>query len=352
MGNNYANALLISRASNLQTCESMRVELEKSIANCQKAHLKLNDYITHLKSQKLSKNLQSIVFGTTNLRELSPDGTENTNTVQPVQSSSKSSTLKKNNKESKEKERKASASTERANESSKSKKGATSAAARSESVSNFRQQSVSGSAGEKTPALATDVNSNVPINGFSTLPHNLKKSQSSIISIATICQDFIQNRLYLNKAMMNSIEPYLDSIKLQQLLNSLYEKIDLDKEILLVYTHIKREESYLSSLEPLQPLFKRYSLGFERCIQVWRKKCSADSLLLCNNLDPILSLPDQYLVSSAQSPTTTAQPASATLGQPVERFSKSMANDDSIFSIANNLNISSLSPSRSISINE
>ena len=44
----------------------------------------------------------------------------------------------------------------------------------------------------------------------------------------------------------------------------------------------KREEKYLSSVEPLQPLFRRYSLGFERCIQIWRKKCSADSLLLFN----------------------------------------------------------------------
>ena len=35
-------------------------------------------------------------------------------------------------------------------------------------------------------------------------------------------------------------------------------------------------------MEPLQPLFRRYSLGFERCIQIWRKKCSADSLLLFN----------------------------------------------------------------------
>lgn len=114
--------------------------------------------------------------------------------------------------------------------------------------------------------------------------------KKNIVSASTICQDFIQNRLYLNKAMMNSVEPYLESIKLQQLLNSLYEKIDLDKEILLVFTHIKREETHLNSLEPLQPLFKRYSLGFERCIHIWRKKCSGDSLLLFNDsfVDPLV----------------------------------------------------------------
>ena len=100
---------------------------------------------------------------------------------------------------------------------------------------------------------------------------------------AVVCQDVIQNRLFLNKAMMNSVEPFLQSVRLQQLLTNLYEKIDLDKEILLVFTHLKREERYLSSLEPLQPLFRRYSLGFERCIQIWRRKCSADSLLLFND---------------------------------------------------------------------
>ena len=30
----------------------------------------------------------------------------------------------------------------------------------------------------------------------------------------------------------------------------------------------------------MQPLFKRYALGFERCIQIWRKKCYGDNLLI------------------------------------------------------------------------
>lgn len=108
-------------------------------------------------------------------------------------------------------------------------------------------------------------------------------SEDSIISSSTICQDFIQNRLYLNKAMMNTVEKHLETVKLHQSLMELYEKIDLDKEILLVFTHLKQEEKYLSTSEPLQPLFRRYSLGFERCIQIWRRKCSADSLLLFND---------------------------------------------------------------------
>lgn len=62
LSNNYANALLISRASNIQTCETMRLELAKSINNCHKAMVKLNEYLANLKSQKLTKNIQSIVF--------------------------------------------------------------------------------------------------------------------------------------------------------------------------------------------------------------------------------------------------------------------------------------------------
>lgn len=167
-------------------------------------------------------------------------------------------------------------------------------------------------------------------------------------------------RLYLNKAMMNSIEPYLESIKLQQLLNSLYEKIDLDKEILLVYTHIKREEPYLNSLEPLQPLFKRYSLGFERCIQIWRKKCSADSLLLCNNVEPVIVLPDQFIsspgspihTSTTTVPSPSQQPPPRPRPPPPPPFVKSTLTrsmcekDESMCSVSNNFNISSMTPSR------
>jgi hypothetical protein len=102
-------------------------------------------------------------------------------------------------------------------------------------------------------------------------------------SISTICQELIRNRLYFNKSVMNLVEPNLEKVKLQQLLAKINDKINFDKEILLVYTHLKREEKYISSLEPLEPLFRRYSLGFERCIQIWRKKGSADSLLLMND---------------------------------------------------------------------
>lgn len=126
----------------------------------------------------------------------------------------------------------------------------------------------------------------------------------SLVGSSTICQDFIQNRLYLNKAMMNTVDKYLETIKLHQTLAELCEKIDLDKEILLVFTHLKQEEKYLSSLEPLQPLFRRYSLGFERCIQIWRRKCSADSLLLFNDRFNYQSKPctanQQNQVSSIQ----------------------------------------------------
>jgi hypothetical protein len=78
---------------------------------------------------------------------------------------------------------------------------------------------------------------------------------------------------------MNTVEPFLEQIRLQQILTVLNDKIDLDKEILLVYAHLKHEEKYLASNEPILPLFKRYSLGYERVIQIWRRKCSADRLL-------------------------------------------------------------------------
>ena len=364
IGNNYANALLISRASNLQICETMRVELEKSIGNCQKAHLKLNEYISHMKSHKLSKNLQSIVFAG-GARDLSPPANSDqhpaTSPSATTPIASKASTLNNNNKQktSTKRDRKSSASTEREAAKNGSRSSGINGGGgcgsgtlrhtgtpRSESVSNFRLAHASMSALSGGVAGCGD---NELINGIdstSTLPNMKKASSMAYLGTCTICQDFIQNRLYLNKALMNSVEPYLESIKLQQMLTSLYEKIDLDKEILLVYTHIKREEPYLSSHEPLQPLFKRYSLGFERCIQIWRKKCSADSLLLCNSLDPVLVLPDQQLVFPDLNHKSGQQ-------QQVKVKSTPAANSDqdhSIYSLSNQLNISSNTPSRGMMI--
>ncbi len=107
---------------------------------------------------------------------------------------------------------------------------------------------------------------------------------------------------------MNSIEPFLETIKLQQLLENFYEKIDLDKEILLVFTYLKKEEKYLGSMESLEPLFRRYSLGFERCIRIWRRKCSADSLLLANDRINIANRNEQRTGNNNDIRTNTSQP--------------------------------------------
>jgi hypothetical protein len=104
------------------------------------------------------------------------------------------------------------------------------------------------------------------------------------------CQDYVQHRLFLNKSLLNTIESLINEIKLNKIVENLGEKIKLDKEILLIYSHIKREEKYLNSYEPLQPLFRRYSLGYERVIQIWRKKCCADTLIsLSTNLNQMFS---------------------------------------------------------------
>ena len=56
--NALTNALLISRASNMQTCESLREEIVKTVGNCEKALVRLNEFISQLKSQKIFKDVQ------------------------------------------------------------------------------------------------------------------------------------------------------------------------------------------------------------------------------------------------------------------------------------------------------
>lgn len=120
---------------------------------------------------------------------------------------------------------------------------------------------------------------------------------------AICCQDYIQNRLFLNKSLINTIEIFINEIKLNKIIENLNEKINIDKEILLVYSHIKREEKYLNTYEPLQPLFRRYSLGYERVIQIWRKKCYGDTIVSLNKfLTHTASA--QTLAAGGATPTT------------------------------------------------
>lgn len=114
---------------------------------------------------------------------------------------------------------------------------------------------------------------------FKDAQFNGKKS-IEIEQSEALCQSYIQTRLFLNKSLMNSIETHLKSIKIHHILENVNKKIELDKEILLVYSNIKHEEKHLRPNEPLQPFLKRYSLGYERVIQIWRKKCSADNLFI------------------------------------------------------------------------
>lgn len=247
------NALLISRISNMQTCESIRLELSQTMANCDKALNKLNEHITSLKSQKLFKEAQ--VYFNQHQNE-SGHNEEKLSSKSPKVAKKSSSTVRKNEAE--------------INDKYKTIRN------RSESLSTANRNRNS------LPENVFNNNFSDENDIYMTIKsqRNVDNRQSFANSL---CQDFIQNRLYLNKAMMNSIEPFLETIKLQETLTALCEKIDLDKEILLVFTHLKREEKYLNSLEPLEPLFRRYALGFERTIQIWRKKCSADSLLLVND---------------------------------------------------------------------
>lgn len=239
-----ANSILISRVSNMQSCEQLRTELTLTIQNCNQSLAKINEFITQLKSQKQFKEIQFYLNQTHQKQQNSrKDLPESELNQQEELNCDEDAALLK--------------SSHVTQTPPKPKLNKSLNKPRSESAKTSMRRDKSNDA--------------------------LCDSDEAMIPQAVVCQDVIQNRLYLNKAMMNTVEPYLQTVKLQQLLNSLYEKIDLDKEILLVFTHLKREERHLSSVEPLLPLFRRYSLGFERCIQIWRRKCSADSLLLFND---------------------------------------------------------------------
>ncbi len=266
--------MVVSRAVNFQSCEFIRGELSSTLENTHKAFVRLNDYISNLKSEKIYKKV-----------ELYLDELNNLHTTANTTSSTSSS----NNSSSSGSGSGGVGSFFSSTPKLRPKRNSSShSAERKEKESPKEKATI---AAKQSPTLLSKSKTTSNLNNKSKIDEeNYKEDMSSI------CHSFIQNRLYMNKAMMNVIEPYLIKIKIQDILSDLYEKVDLDKEILLVFTHLKKEEQHLSSFEALQPLFKRYALGYERCIQIWRKKCYADNLII-NNFTKLNTAdfdPDEY----------------------------------------------------------
>jgi hypothetical protein len=177
-------SLIVSRAVNAQTCESVRSELSQTIENSQKALHRLNDYIVNLKSEKIFKEVEMYL----NELNLGEDNGKRLKSPKVVR---------------------------------KCKRGT------SPSV-------------ERTKSNKTNGNELVEHTANRKLKNDDTDSSFDPGSLSTVCQSFVQHRLYLNKAMMNVIEPHLNTVKLNEILTDLLEKIDLDKEILLVFTHLKK----------------------------------------------------------------------------------------------------------------
>ena len=74
-----SNFLLISRATNLQSCEMLRTELTHTLQNCDKALGKLNEHIANLKSQKAFKDVQFYFNQLQQHRDESLDRNSNSN---------------------------------------------------------------------------------------------------------------------------------------------------------------------------------------------------------------------------------------------------------------------------------
>ncbi|CAF1130040.1 unnamed protein product [Didymodactylos carnosus] len=96
----------------------------------------------------------------------------------------------------------------------------------------------------------------------------------------------VQTRLLTHKSLLNVVEPFLSKTKLFNIIDSLNEKVNVDKEILLAYSHIKTQEKQITTNDALLPLFKRYALAYERIIQLWRKV--SDSTLIDDCPDDVL----------------------------------------------------------------
>ncbi|CAF0832819.1 unnamed protein product, partial [Didymodactylos carnosus] len=133
------------------------------------------------------------------------------------------------------------------------------------------------SSSPSTPATSTH---STPIFKKSHQQHLNYSTRSSFHSL-----NDVQTRLFNHKSILNVVEPFLSKPKLFHIINSLNEKVNVDKEILLAYSHIKTQEKQITTNDALLPLFKRYALAYERIIQLWRKV--SDSTLIDDCADDI-----------------------------------------------------------------
>jgi hypothetical protein len=93
----------------------------------------------------------------------------------------------------------------------------------------------------------------------------MMRKHSSIATIHTPSSlDDIQDRLFQHKSILNLVEPYLSRTKLYTVIDNLGQKVSIDKQILLAYSHIKTHEKQIALGEPLLPLFKRFAFAYER----------------------------------------------------------------------------------------
>ena len=91
------------------------------------------------------------------------------------------------------------------------------------------------------------------------------RKQSTISTVHSPSSfDDIQTRLFQHKAILNLVEPYLSRTKLYTVMDTVSQKVAMDKEILLAYAHIKSHEKQIPLGEPLLPLFKRFAFAYER----------------------------------------------------------------------------------------
>lgn len=119
-----------------------------------------------------------------------------------------------------------------------------------------------------------------------TTPVTARKRASTPAIPTPSSFDEVQNRLFQHKSILNLVEPFLSRTKLYSVMENLTNKVSMDKQILLAFSHIKSHEKQIPFGEPLLPLFKRFAFAYERIIQIWRRV--TDSTLIDECTDDVL----------------------------------------------------------------
>lgn len=110
----------------------------------------------------------------------------------------------------------------------------------------------------------SDPQQDVTTNGYGSLSHDFPLAPNP-------SQLQIQERLYFNQCFFTTLQPNRRRGNLSELLELLKERIRGDKEVLVIFAHVRKWNKTISDSESVEPWLRRYQHGVDSAIALLKE---------------------------------------------------------------------------------